>query len=121
MANSAAFSSESAGYAHRRHQAASSQGNASLKLLTRNEGRAIEVLRMKSRKSNSRVSALVAAYVWFGYLLLQPGWVFSQVPFYQENYHRHQRPGTGRNRRHEAEGPLALSQETHPWAAKPTA
>src|SRR5262245_55160111 len=45
--------------------------------------RGMEVLRMKSRKINSRVSALAAAYVWFGYLLLQPGWVFSQVPFYQ--------------------------------------
>src|SRR5262245_28318337 len=69
-------------FAHR-HRAASSQGDAVVKLLTRNEGRGIEVLRMKARNSNSRVSALLGAYVWFGYLLLQPGWVFSQVPFYQ--------------------------------------
>jgi tripartite-type tricarboxylate transporter receptor subunit TctC len=34
-------------------------------------------------KTKFRVSAEVAAYVWFGYLLLQPSWVFSQVPFYQ--------------------------------------
>jgi hypothetical protein len=38
---------------------------------------------MKTRKSKLRLSAEIAAYVWFGYLLLQPSWVFSQVPFYQ--------------------------------------
>jgi hypothetical protein len=43
----------------------------------------MEALRMKARKSKFRVSAEAAACVWFGYLLLQPGWVFSQVPFYQ--------------------------------------
>ena len=43
----------------------------------------LEVLRMKARKSKSRVFVAAVAYLWFGYLLLQPGWVFSQVPFYQ--------------------------------------
>src|SRR5262245_10023478 len=38
---------------------------------------------MKTRKSKFRVSAEIAAYVWFGYLLLPPSWVFSQGPFYQ--------------------------------------
>ena len=38
---------------------------------------------MKTRKIKLRVSAEIAAYVSFGYLLLQPSWVFSQVPFYQ--------------------------------------
>jgi hypothetical protein len=35
------------------------------------------------KKSKFRVFAEAAAYVWLGCLLLQPGWVFSQVPFYQ--------------------------------------
>src|SRR5882724_11917372 len=43
----------------------------------------MEVLRMKARKSKFRISVDAAAYLWFGYLLLQPSWVFSQVPFYQ--------------------------------------
>jgi len=38
---------------------------------------------MKTRKSKFRASAEVAAYVWLGYLLLQPSWVFPQVPFYK--------------------------------------
>ena len=38
---------------------------------------------MKTRRSKFRASAEVVAYVWFGYFLLQPSWVFAQVPFYQ--------------------------------------
>jgi tripartite-type tricarboxylate transporter receptor subunit TctC len=43
----------------------------------------MEVLRMKARKCRFRVSVEAVIYLWFGYLLLQPSWVFSQVPFYQ--------------------------------------
>jgi tripartite-type tricarboxylate transporter receptor subunit TctC len=38
---------------------------------------------MNGRKIKFRVSAEAAACVGFGYLLLQPGWVFCQAPFYQ--------------------------------------
>jgi tripartite-type tricarboxylate transporter receptor subunit TctC len=38
---------------------------------------------MKARKNKFRVSAEAAVYLWFGYFLLQPNWVFPQVPFYQ--------------------------------------
>ncbi len=38
---------------------------------------------MKTRKCRFRVSVEAVIHLWFGYLLLQPSWVFSQVPFYQ--------------------------------------
>jgi tripartite-type tricarboxylate transporter receptor subunit TctC len=37
---------------------------------------------MKTKKGKIRVFVEGAAYLWFGYLLFQPGWVFGQVPFY---------------------------------------
>src|ERR1700675_4066546 len=43
----------------------------------------MEVLKMNTGKSKFRISIEAAAYFWFGYLLLQPSWAFSQVPFYQ--------------------------------------
>ena len=67
-------------FAHR-HRAASSQGDASVKLLTRNEGRGMEVLRMKTKKGKFRVSVERAAYFGSATYCSSPAGFFPRFHF----------------------------------------